>query len=894
MKYTKTDKNKRPDISYNHIKEKEVSKDPMSGSNLFKEEPNLKITGEYPVDDLQASVFQSGKRAITVLREKGLADSEKAEKAEEAIRDLGQFSYDIGFAGEQSCGKSTVINSLLEYPLMPTCKLTTTSAVVRIAYSEHFRVRAFDDDTRKIVLDFDCEMPQKEGARRKFREQFDRLLDYGISAMKVLVIENFQYYSKVDVRNCEVNAADIEMTPEDPKHVMLLLFVLLAVYVGQNDASWDEKTASLMKKRKDLFRYFGIPKDTVNLSVFGQAAFEMLKSGLIITDLPGLGSTAGNQDREGKKVRGHDDITKQAIGDTETMVFLTTPENRREGYEVLPEMLSSAKLKETVFKGDRIVPVMNQADRCKKMEQEVAIQSFLKALKVSGVNKKADDIILYSGIFGEYKYKDIPFEQTLYCMENYNERTVSRIMRREGCTSEEAKELHIKELHEDLKDDYEDSGIEKLKHFFRTVYVEGGKYNKSTAALQAVRIMFSTVVSSLEQAAKSCSVLNSAQTGIMHDMVRSLENAVKKPIADITSRQNTELERIGEDVNSNMENYISTVPTFYASAFQSALKDYKDKLINTMSGFELNWLGIGSKALINAPGSANRERYLKLMDEMNHFPVSLVTVNRQYEKVLEFTRKKIDRFYSDTLNGLGKLKDDIRMALENSIKKAEEENLGSDELEALRQLKEQLILFIEKQIEATKVNLKNQQKVETDAQHEIIEAIFDLNKEMTDQYADSIKEQLKNRISSGMFFSSKEYLLVDGPDGIKTSVKNLELTNEESENIQANIDAGVNVVIRDKLPNWINDLYDILYMYDVLIKQIEKPMSEMVDVMSNSAEENKRKLEQLNQTIKEWKEVGDVYKHGVQSYMRAAFGYMKDKEPGNLSLQEDVLYDCFK
>lgn len=71
--------------------------------------------------------------------------------------------------------------------------------------------------------------------------------------MKILVIENFQYYSKVDVKNCEVTSADIEMTPEDPRHVMLLLFVLLAVYVGQNDVSWSNETARLMKKGKHYF-----------------------------------------------------------------------------------------------------------------------------------------------------------------------------------------------------------------------------------------------------------------------------------------------------------------------------------------------------------------------------------------------------------------------------------------------------------------------------------------------------------------------------------------------------------------------------------------------------------------------------------------------------------------
>ena len=69
-------------------------------------------------DGLQESIYKEGMRVLNVLSEMAPAENEGMDafgQAKKSLGELGHFYYNIGFAGEQSCGKSTVINSLLQY-----------------------------------------------------------------------------------------------------------------------------------------------------------------------------------------------------------------------------------------------------------------------------------------------------------------------------------------------------------------------------------------------------------------------------------------------------------------------------------------------------------------------------------------------------------------------------------------------------------------------------------------------------------------------------------------------------------------------------------------------------------------------------------------------------------
>lgn len=900
MRYEKNRKDKKsvpPTI--------EETKISQSEKPVIDDGDEINFSGKSAVDKLQEVVYKAGVRLIPILKNDGMVVNEDSENkkvdllenVQTSLRELGHFNYVIGFAGEQSCGKSTVINSLLRYPLMPTCKLSTTASVVIITYSEHFRVRAIDEDTQKIVLDFDCEMPKNPTSQSKFKERFAKLLDYGISAMDALTIENFQYFTDITVGGPRISLQDVEMTPEDPKQVMLLLFILLAVNVGQNNDSYNEETKQLMEKRRKIFSYLGIPKDTINLSVRSQGEFDILKSGLVITDLPGLGSNALNKEGpDGKKIKGHDDITKEAIQQTDSMVFLATPDNadRKSGYEVLPEMLSSAKLKETICKGDRIIPVFNQVDRCNgEQEIKVAIRKFCNALAEANVEKKPEEIKLYAGIMGEYMFEDFPFERTLFFQKNFNESRIRREAERKNKDYLVLKEEEIDDLQYELKEEYEKSGIEELSQFFRTAYVEIGKYNKSTSALQAIRAMVMDIVSTLESTEKICNIHLNNHVNIQENLIRELGNAVDRPIKNTAARQSEEITRISDDILENYRDNADRIAEVYAIAFNEALKEYKQNLNDILGSFDLNWIGFGSKARIDVAGSSNKARYSNLENEINNFSISLVDVNKQYEKILKYVRTRIDRFFSDALQSLSSLKDDIQDSLDSCINYASKRDISPEELETLKAVKDQLIVLVEKQIQVVSVSLNQQQQDETDAMKNILSAIFELNEEMTTSYAKTIKEQMDKQMYSGAVWEGRQYLLVDGKEGMKSIVNTLELSAEEKRNITLNIEAGVNTIIEQKIPEWINILQDIVMMYDSLEKKIKQPMQVIIDTMNSSVEENKDKLETVKEQILQWYEISADFNGEIHEALENALTYMDDKEKSNIRLQENIFYDCF-
>ena len=854
----------------------------------------IHFTEDGVVDKLQGAVYNTGTRVLSVLKDKKLIDEQNAgyAQARAALKELGHFSYNIGFAGEQSCGKSTVINSLLRYPLMPTCKQTTTATVVQLAYSDHLRVRAVDGDSGKTVLDYDCEIPKDASAQKKFRERFEKLMDYGMDAMRALVLETFQPFTDVHVTQTFPKVSDMDMSPENPRHVMILLLVLLAVYVGQNDKDWTEQKEKLMLKRAQLFRFLGIPAETVNISVLAQADFELLKSGLVITDLPGLGSNAGTQEINGRKVKGHDDITKEAIQNCDAMVFLSTPENRKAGYEVLTEMLSNAKIKQAVYKGDRIIAVLNQVDRCGETERTTALQNFCTALASVGVNKESQDIIPYSGIAGEYKFEDVPFERTLFYKEHYKEDSIRETAAEFGIDFDAMKRSTITKMEKDLGKKYEASSIDKLLNLFRTSYVEQGKYVKSTAALQALREMVVSTVNSLDQMAKNCDLLCQSHNALQTGMVEKVKTAVETPLLASTTRTDREIDRMSDDILQELGLYTNGVADLYIKAFEAGLTDYKSRLSDCMKGFELTWLGIGSKARIDVPGSTNRQVYLNLQDEMKSLPISLTEVNQRYEKILGLVRTKIDHFYEDAVDDLANLSDDTRRSLDGVILDAKKSSISEEEIATLEILKEQMVAFVKTSLDLVMDQFNRQQNATTAAMQNVVSAVFNLNGTMVAQFTSAIQSELNNRLSTGAIFSSRDYVLIDGPDGLKAAVNRLSLTEQEKDVIRTNVDAGVNALITNEISNWIDDLYMIATTYATLQRQIQVPLKDMINSMGQTVEENAAKAKALREQIGDWKETVQALNEAVCPTLKDACTYINDREPVNIQMQENVFFGC--
>lgn len=120
----------------------------------------MEQASEDVVDQFQAAIYNAGSKALSMLDAdvltKGL-ETDRRKKAGDTLRHLGAFRYNIGFAGPQSCGKSSLINAIIRYPLMPTCNLATTCTPVELIYGKETRIIVKDEDLKgKIVFDRKC------------------------------------------------------------------------------------------------------------------------------------------------------------------------------------------------------------------------------------------------------------------------------------------------------------------------------------------------------------------------------------------------------------------------------------------------------------------------------------------------------------------------------------------------------------------------------------------------------------------------------------------------------------------------------------------------------------------------------------------------------------------
>ena len=870
-------------------------------------QPEIQFNGEadMPTEVLQRAVYNAGTRMLNVLRDAdhaGLLNEQPntdLENARKALQEVGQFSFNIGFAGEQSCGKSTVINSLLRYPLMPTCKTKTTAVVVKLAYSQHLRVQVTDEDTQKVVLDFDCHMPKDTSGQRVFRERFQKLLDYGMDAMHILILETFQPFSDLAILKVFPSANDMDMTPENPRHIMILLFVLLAVYVGQNDPDWNEQTEKLMKKREKLFRSFGIPTDVVNLSIFAQADFDILKKGLVITDLPGLGSSAASQEINGKKVMGHDEITINAIKETDAMIFLSTPENREAGYKALKEMISNARIKDAVYKSDRIIAVLNQADRCTgDAQRSTVLRDFCKALSSVGVNKEPSDILCYSAIAGEFRFEDTPFERTLYFKENYDEEIIREDAEFEDKDFENKKQEVINQMKRRTEKQYEKSGIEELLNFFRTTYVDQGKYIKSTFALQAIRILVTNQVNDLRVTAENCELLSKNHAFLQRNMVVSIRTAIEKPIANAINDCSKQKAAISADVDRYLKDYTEGVIfLYYIDAFEKGLSSYKRNLIECVSKFDTDRL-FHEKARIDRPGSHNQAVYFELREKMNDLSVSLTEINNRYTEMLTMINECIDKFYTDVQVSLKRLQGGISDMLNVVINEVKEQKLPADEIKTLDQLRNQLITYVKNQLNIVQAKCLQQMKNKTNAQQQVVDAMLGLSQRMARSFGYYVKDELKNRTFNSRIFTSREYIRIDGYDGLKSVIDSLHLKKSDEENIKMNLEAEVNSVVRNTIPNWLNDLNSIIVIFDELHLQLIKPTQNLINSLQQDAKTTAKQAEDVRKKIEQWKALAQELNKGLldadgNSILALSCAQVNDKEPANLNMQKDVFFDCF-
>ena len=246
------------------------------------------------------------------------------------LSDENNVHCNIAVVAPVSAGKSTLLNALCGYPILPVASKTTSSVPTYInrineqsresvtVYKIKKAVSEKDGVTStKFVKDPDTERTflANDISKDMFKELFEYmyLVTHGESLNDneyeyKTTVENVAYFMKdakkadilfsgMDAEKRTISEDDFALTYDNPRHRFLLLLILLCVYVDQND---DEKEMSVYTKKVNrerimLFRKYELPIGS-DYCVCLDWCNDDIPNNVTLIDLPGTGSSTHDTD----------------------------------------------------------------------------------------------------------------------------------------------------------------------------------------------------------------------------------------------------------------------------------------------------------------------------------------------------------------------------------------------------------------------------------------------------------------------------------------------------------------------------------------------------------------------------------------------------------------------
>ncbi len=833
---------------------------------------DMHASSENDADVFQAELYNAGKRLLARLDQiEGTGVSANRSYAElvEKLKQLRDFHFNIGFAGGMSSGKSTVINSLIEYPLMPTCKLTTTCVGTHLFYGEKPRISVVDDDTGRQVLNVDCaNLPQ---------EHFRKLKEYACVTTHVKIIENLQHFTDHNLfQDKDSFTPDmLQMDRNDSNHVILLLMILLTVYVDQNSAQMNQKTLAANKKREEVLKFFGFDTNTVNYTIQLQWNGELLKSGMTITDLPGLGAYAPDRDIGGRTIKGHDTISTDAVKRTDAMVFLVDPQVDGTGVPALQAMISNAELKGIVNQSDLIIPVLNKVDDCSgTSEIRQAVDKFVDILKNTGVKKSGEDVHLYSAWYGEYKFGGIPDDRTCFYFRNYSDF-------KDDVLEDAEEELNDEQLHrrimaksrKKLAARYQKAGIEELKLFFRAAYVGKSKDRRSQAAIFAVRQLALDTIVPMKELIKNCDVLRGVAGSAIEDISKGLKTSVDGPISQALGK----IAEIEHD-DSVIRAKLAQIPEAYSEAFFDALEEYKARNLAICRNFTCAFGGFSDNARIDQACSPNQMNYAKLREQLETLGIDVKNVNQAFAAVLQHVTEENQSMYQSAVQVLEELKTDIPKALDSYVACYRQSVSDECVLGSVTALRDTLVQYMQQQLEAMLDSMKINQNNLAKAGNDTLERIFELNTRMANLYTKSVLDEVRASLSNGIIFSSREYIRINGSNSVKQMLANLNLSADDRQYIEDEVRAIGIMNISNNLDSWYQDTENTINLYFTSLReQLRCMMDDTVRQLSGDAEQIAQRRDAAKRQLKDAKAAFCALRESVQARYDASVEGIADE-----------------
>ena len=305
----------------------------------------------------------------------------------------------IPITGIVSAGKSSAVDAICEFPIIPVARQTTSICAVEIRRvhergRERIEICAYTKDFKALE-----KKPLKVFAQQKISEAlFRKLLDYAV----LLVEKNI-----LDVNDTLAFFYDqngqIVLDRNNWRHVLFLLMILFDTYIHQDKQESPDLPANYREAndmRGELLEEMGIPADqSYGIRLYWDSP--KIQDDMVIVDLPGIGSAAVST----KKQADHTTLVMNYINNAPSLIFLIDTRGvlDHESKELLDAYLATR----TEQSSARIIFAMNKADTNEAPEEiETSINSFRAGYDKRFPSYSKYPVYAISAYAGEWRFLD--------------------------------------------------------------------------------------------------------------------------------------------------------------------------------------------------------------------------------------------------------------------------------------------------------------------------------------------------------------------------------------------------------------------------------------------------------------------------------------------------------
>lgn len=566
------------------------------------------------------------------------------ELAGESAEKLKNFRYNIGVVGVQSSGKTTLLNTLLGYPLMPSAAVVTTCSVTYIRYGEKLAVKA--EDAYGKIYNMHLE--------KMSRVLFEDLKRYTCKCHKKYSLDHLIYFTDADMspdgegNPCTLDAEELGLEYGDLMHRAVLVLVLLSLYVDQNQNPelLDDTVKEIIGERKLLLEKIGIPRSVKEYKVILEWNNPVLKKGLEITDLPGLGADVAAS----SGYKSHESITLEELNKTDSTLLILEPEMKKEHIDPLNPILTSYEMKKIKNLEERLIPVVNKIDLCgfknaymNKLNQ-VYKKYQLEIEKTYGIAA----LLAEQKIFE--KNPEIPLSRSAFARKNLE--GVKELLAMTGASQEE----YIKKM---LDKNMEYSRFEEFAAYILN-YLPKAKIMES---LQLLIYLYQAVKTAVMMRNSRFRILSQfhrggASAGV--EIVKKLDNDTKAQIAKLSRTQADLITQWRGDLEIRIyKELLPNVKKIFEKDISKEFGAMKDRIMKKRKTLHANFIGdiVLSRNNGTNPDTTNYPVWTDMLDTLE---------NEKYQKTFDNLSDSVKAIFDDMVDRMEKIDDAFTTGFEAS------------------------------------------------------------------------------------------------------------------------------------------------------------------------------------------------------------------------------------